>query len=105
MQQPPAVIAACLDGADEETLRATIAYCETQLETDDGDDTDESERDPEAPEGYDDEEWADAIDDCNAPTRATLTTKEINGNRYYYWQWSEGETTKSEYIAPVNPKR
>lgn len=105
MEQPPAEIAARLDGADDETLRATIAYCEAQLENEDVEDTDEPVADPEAPEGYDDEEWADAVEDCEAPARATLTTKEINGNQYYYWQWSEGEKTRSEYIAPVNPKQ
>lgn len=85
------------------TLRATIAYCERELESDDVDDEPEPDREP--PEEYDEEEWADAVDDCEAPARATLTTKEINGSRYYYWQWSEDGSTKSEYIAPVNPKR
>ncbi len=106
MEKPPAEIAAELDGADDETLRATIAYCEAQLADDEGVD-DETEPDQEPPEefGGDAEQWGAAVDDTEAPTRATLTTKEINGNRYYYWQWSEGESTKSEYIAPVNPKR
>jgi len=106
----PAEIAARLDGADDETLRATIAYCEAQLETDEegvdnvDDEPDRAENPPEEFEG-DDEQWAEAVDDCAAPTRATLTTKEINGNHYLYWQWSEGGKTKSEYVAPVNPKQ
>jgi len=37
------------------------------------------------------------------PSRATLTVKEINDNRYYYWQWREGDKIKSKYKAPVNP--
>jgi len=107
--QPPAEIAARLDGADEETLRATIAYCEAQLEgnqdVDDGDE--ESERDDEPPAEFegDAEQWAEAVDDCEAPSRATLTTKEINGNHYLYWQWSDNGKTKSEYVAPKNPKQ
>ena len=37
------------------------------------------------------------------PNRATLTIKEINDNRYYYWQWREGEKIKSKYKEPVSP--
>jgi hypothetical protein len=29
--------------------------------------------------------------------------EEINNNRYYYWQWREGEKVKSKYKSPVNP--
>ena len=49
--------------------------------------------------------WADAVADSEAPGGATLTEKEISGNRYLYWQWSEDGKTKSEYVAPANPKR
>jgi len=38
-----------------------------------------------------------------SPPKATLTEKEINGNRYYYWQWREGDKIKSQYKGPVNP--
>jgi len=69
-----------LDGADEETLRATIAYCEAQLEADEQcvEDVDEEpERTDEPPAEFegDAEQWAAALDDCEAPSRATLTTK------------------------------
>ncbi len=37
------------------------------------------------------------------PSKATVTIKEINGNRYYYWQWREGDKVKSKYKGPVNP--
>ncbi|WP_324760978.1 hypothetical protein [Haloarcula montana] len=37
------------------------------------------------------------------PSKATITIKEINDNRYYYWQWREGEKVKSKYKSPVNP--
>ena len=39
----------------------------------------------------------------NVPAKATITIKEINDNRYYYWQWREGEKIKSKYKGPVNP--
>lgn len=40
-----------------------------------------------------------------APPKASITTKTIDGNPYYYYQWREGATVKSEYIAPVDSKR
>ena len=39
----------------------------------------------------------------DVPTKATITIKEINDNRYYYWQWREGDTVKSKYKGPVTP--
>ena len=39
------------------------------------------------------------------PSKATITIKEINDNRYYYWQWREGEKIKSKYKNPVTPDR
>jgi hypothetical protein len=44
------------------------------------------------------------LDWNDAPSSATLTTKKINGNQYYYWQRKDGEKLKSEYIGPVDPK-
>lgn len=35
------------------------------------------------------------------PSKACITIKTINENRYYYWQWREGEKIKSQYIKPV----
>jgi hypothetical protein len=48
---------------------------------------------------------ADRSDDLpdDVPSKATLTVKEINGNRYHYWQWREGDKVKSKYKGPVNP--
>jgi len=37
------------------------------------------------------------------PAKATITIKEINDNRYSYWQWREGEKVISKYKDPVNP--
>jgi len=55
------------------------------------------------------ESAADGVDDRpddlpdDVPSKATITVKEINDNRYYYWQWREGEKIKSKYKSPVNP--
>jgi hypothetical protein len=55
-------------------------------------------------ESDDDEidERSDNLPD-DVPSKATITVKEINDNRYYYWQWREGEKVKSRYKSPVNP--
>ena len=39
----------------------------------------------------------------DVPTKATITIKEINDNRYYYWQWRDGDKVTSKYKGPVNP--
>ena len=39
----------------------------------------------------------------DVPSKATITIKEINDNRYYYWQWREGDSVKSKYKGPVTP--
>jgi len=56
----------------------------------DGDDDDIHEPAEERPEGV--------------PSRATVTIKEINDNRYYYWQWRDGENVRSQYKGPVTPE-
>jgi len=38
----------------------------------------------------------------DVPSKATITIKEINNNRYYYWQWRDGDRVKSKYKGPVN---
>lgn len=48
------------------------------------------------------EERPDDLPD-DVPAKATITIKEINDNRYYYWQWREGEKIKSKYKSPVSP--
>ena len=56
-------------------------------------------------EESDDDEIDNRPDDLpdDVPSKATITIKEINDNRYYYWQWREGDKIKSKYKSPVNP--
>ena len=56
------------------------------------------DKEPDDDEG--DERPEDLPDDV--PSKATITIKEINDNRYYYWQWREGSSVKSKYKGPVN---
>jgi len=53
----------------------------------------EDESSDEAPDDRPDE----------VPAGASVTVKEINDNRYRYWQWRDGDKIKSKYIGPANP--
>ena len=55
------------------------------------------------PDEWDDDEWTTVLEETDAPAKATLTTKEIDGREYFYYQWREGSKIKSEYVAPVSP--
>jgi len=46
---------------------------------------------------------ADADRPDGVPGKASITVKEINENRYYYWQWRDGDAVKSKYHGPVDP--
>lgn len=99
----PEPLVEVLREADEPTLRATIEFARERIDaaaTQSEETVAEAGRDP--PWGWEgtDEEWAAAIADCAAPARATPTVKTIDGNDYYYWQWSDGDATRSEYIGP-----
>jgi hypothetical protein len=61
----------------------------------------EARLEEESDEGEIDDRPDDLSDDV--PSKATITIKEINDNRYYYWQWREGDKVTSKYKGPVNP--
>jgi hypothetical protein len=103
---PEAVVDTLADCSPGE-LRAVAAYAgrlaahreDGDPPTTDGSGTDQAER----PEAADD---ASPIDQpADVPSGATLTVKEINDNRYYYWQWRDGDQIRSQYARPVNPDR
>lgn len=107
MSNLPQQLQELLEDADQETLEATIDFAEAQLAESPSESPEESDEPPEPPAEFegDAEAWKTAVEDSTAPRRATLTSKRINGNEYLYWQWSEDGSTKSEYIAPRNPKQ
>lgn len=41
----------------------------------------------------------------DVPAKASVVVKEINNNRYEYYQWREGDKIRSQYKCPVNPDR
>ncbi len=106
-----------IDESSEAELRALLRYVREALESADGDtdtpgrvavselsaaesntagSTTTSEADSQAestdeqPEGV--------------PSKATRVVKEINDNRYYYWQWRDGDSVKSKYDRPADPE-
>jgi hypothetical protein len=55
------------------------------------------------PEHWDSEEWVETISELEVPARVYLSKKTIKGNEYYYFQWRDGDSVRSEYIGPANP--
>ncbi|MCF2208237.1 hypothetical protein KVP02_11315, partial [Halobacterium salinarum] len=86
---PPATLATeivnTIDESDPEQLRDVARYAEALAEY--------KEREARLEESADQEEVEERPDDLpdDVPAKATITIKEINDNRYYYWQWREGE--------------
>ena len=86
-----------LNEATPEHLRDVASYAEALAE--------HKEREARLEEDADDanvEERPDGLPD-DVPAKATITIKKITDNRYYYWQWREGDLVKSKYKGPVNP--
>ena len=86
-----------LNESTPERLRDIAMYAEELAE--------HKEREARLEEEATEDEIENRPDDLpdDVPTKATITIKEINDNRYYYWQWREGEKIKSKYKGPVNP--
>lgn len=90
-----AEVASVLDDCAPDQLRVAASYAdalaeyrerEARVSREGEDDTEEQAE--ERPEGV--------------PSKATTTVKEINGNRYRYWQWRDGEKIRSKYKGPVD---
>jgi len=92
----PTSIVDTLNGYSTNKLRDVARYAEALAE--------HKEREARLEEESDEREIEDRPDDLpdDVPSKATLTVKEINGNRYYYWQWRESDKIKSKYKGPVN---
>jgi hypothetical protein len=106
-----------IDESSEAELRALLRYVREALESADGDtdtpgrvavselsaaesntagSTTTSEADSQA-ESTDEQPE-------EVPSKATRVVKEINDNRYYYWQWRDGDSVKSKYDRPADPE-
>jgi hypothetical protein len=87
-----------LNGYSPDRLRAVASYAEALAEY--------KEREARLAEESDQGDVERRPDDLpdDVPTKATITIKEINDNRYYYWQWRDGDKIRSKYTGPVNPQ-
>ena len=100
---PPATltieIVNTLNESTPEQLREIATYAEALAE--------HKEREARLKEPADEESVEERPDNLpdDVPAKATITIKEINDNRYYYWQWRDGEKIRSQYKGPVNPDR
>ena len=92
---PPELVKA-LNGCSPESLREAATYAEELAE--------HKEREKRVAKSEDENETDKPQDDrpAEVPSKATTTIKEINDNRYYYWQWRDGDKIKSKYKGPVN---
>jgi len=88
-----------LDDYSPELLRHVASYAEELAEC--------REREDRLAEAEDEDEIEERPDDLpdDVPSKATITIKEINDNRYYYWQWRDGDKIRSQYKGPVNPDK
>ncbi|MDV7351133.1 hypothetical protein EXE48_14550 [Halorubrum sp. ASP1] len=93
----PTEIVNMLNESDPEQLRDVATYTEALAK--------HKEREAHLKESADQEEVEEQPDELpdDVPAKATITIKEINDNRYYYWQWRDGDQVKSKYKSPVNP--
>jgi len=92
----PTEIVTTLNESDPEQLRDVASYAEALAE--------HKEREARLEESADQEEVEERPDDLpdDVPSKATVTIKEINENRYYYWQWRDGEKIRSRYKGPTD---
>ena len=93
----PTEIVDTLNEATPEHPRDVASYAEAL--------TEHKEREARLEEDADDADVEERPNDLpdDVPAKATITIKEINDNRYYYWQWREGDKVTSKYKGPVNP--
>jgi hypothetical protein len=94
----PTEIVDTLNSYSPEQLQHVARYAEELAE--------HKAREDRLKEESDDDDINERPDDLpdEVPSKATITIKEINANRYYYWQWREGDKIKSKYKSPVNPE-
>src|SRR6056297_2972643 len=96
-REVPADIGSKLDEQSPKILRQIARFAEELAE--------HREREARLAENKEDKEVKERPEDLpdDVPAKATITIKEINDNRYYYWQWRDGEKIRSQYKGPVNP--
>ncbi|ELY58306.1 hypothetical protein [Natronolimnohabitans innermongolicus] len=97
-QELPADVVDTLDDYSPELLRYVARYTKDLAEY--------REREARLAENEGNNQIKEQPEDLpdDVPSKATITVKEINDNRYYYWQWRDGEKIRSKYKGPVDPE-
>jgi len=96
----PAEFAESLQNLSVNQLREVAEFAETLAAYRERQQRLEEEEDDEELEGKNSEEKPPDV-----PAGASVTIKDINDNRYRYWQWRDGEKIKSKYIGPVTSSK
>ena len=106
---PPRLVSD-LEEQDPEILRRVAAYARAlavhrettsdDASTDNGTTTGESGGERDGTSG-DATEEVPSDRPTGVPAKASITVKTINDNRYYYWQWRDGDAIKSKYEGPA----
>ena len=93
----PIDIVNTLNGYSPDQLQHVVRYAKELAE--------HKAREARLEEESDEDEIDEPPDDLpgDVPSKATIIIKEINDNRYYYWQWRDGDKVTSKYKEPVNP--
>lgn len=85
-----------LDDLPPDDLREVAAYADTLATF-----CEETDRTADGEDDEPDTEPTSENRPTDVPSKAMITVKEINGNRYNYWQWRDGEQIKSKYKGPA----
>ena len=95
-QEIPIDVVETLNDYSPEILRHVARYAEELAE--------HREREARLSENEENSQAEERPEDLpdDVPSKATITVKEINDNRYYYWQWRDGDKVRSKYKGPVN---
>lgn len=57
-----------------------------------------------APDGWEQSEWDKAVNGVDVPESASLTTKMVDSQLFFYYEWEDGGSRRSEYVGPVHPE-
>lgn len=88
-----------VDELSDAELRGLVRYVNAKLTADESDDAESATSDRTDSRAESVEEQPEGV-----PSKATRVVKEINDNRYYYWQWRDGDSVKSKYDRPADPE-
>jgi len=97
IEEVPPEVRDVVDGLSEAELRGVLQYVNAKLTADESKTTEPATSEGTGSQSESVEEQPEGV-----PPKATRVVKKINGNRYYYWQWRDGDSVMSKYDSPVD---